>query len=362
MSVARLMERARVENHLCSVLLELTYACNLDCQFCYNDLSTQGRRLELDDYRRLLDELADMGALALTLSGGEPLVHPDFFAIGAHARALGFAVTVKSNGVPLSERNALRLKAEVDPYLVEMSLHGACAETHEQQTRQAGSFERMVANIRRMKTMGFRMRLNSALTRLNEEEVSDMFALADELGVPLRFDPDITPKDDGDLSPLLLTASDAGKKRMFRLTAERALASRPATNRPVASLPIRPPGGPEVTQKPTRQKNCGAGSTSLAVDPFGNVYPCVQFRRRVGNVHQDSVRSIWEESRELERIRTLAYAAHEQAMANGMDSYCMGSSELLTGDPLIVHPELKRNADIQKQVNRALLDSPGAQS
>jgi radical SAM protein with 4Fe4S-binding SPASM domain len=350
------MQRVRQENHLFSALLELTYKCNLACQFCYNDLGAVGQPMALENYKTLIDDLKKMGTLSITLSGGEPLVHPDFFELGAYARSQGFSITVKSNGVPLNQNNARRLKDEVDPYLVEMSLHGADAKTHDRQTLMVGSFDRMLKNIRFMKSIGFRMRLNSALTKLNEHQVEEMFALTDGLEVPLRFDPQITPRDNGDLSPLLLTASKDGIANMMRITLERSLAqtrSNAAINK--QSVEIRVPGKadtPAEADAPKRVKNCGVGSTNIAVDPFGNVYPCVQYRRAVGNLHEKSVREIWEDSDLLDEIRELQ--ARDSAVASKVDNYCLGAANLITGNPLKIHPTARQNDKISKKIRKEL--------
>lgn len=128
-SLAGVTARAWREHRLLSALLELTYRCNLDCFFCYNDLGLRGRPLSREQWLSLLDDLAALGALHVALSGGEPLAHPDFFGIGAHARARGFVVRVKSNGHGLSGPIARRLREQVDPFVVEVSLHGARAES-----------------------------------------------------------------------------------------------------------------------------------------------------------------------------------------------------------------------------------------
>ena len=112
-------------NLLFSVLVELTYRCNLDCFFCYNDLGAAGTPLSREQYFRLFAELRELEVLNLTLSGGEPLAHPDFLALGARARELGFVVRVKSNGHALRGELARRVRDEVDPFLIEVSLHGA---------------------------------------------------------------------------------------------------------------------------------------------------------------------------------------------------------------------------------------------
>jgi len=201
--------RAARENVLHTVLLELTYRCNLDCVFCYNDLSLEGRQLADADYFRLLEDLAAMQVLHLVLSGGEPLASPSFWAVGERARELGFVIRIKSNGHSVTPEVARRLRQEVDPFLVEMSLHGARAATHDRQTRRPGSFARLMAHLEAMRAAGLRLKLNCTLTRWNEEEIEEMMALADARGVQLMFDPVVTPRDDGDLSPLELTASAA---------------------------------------------------------------------------------------------------------------------------------------------------------
>jgi MoaA/NifB/PqqE/SkfB family radical SAM enzyme len=97
--------------------------------------------MTLAEYHTVLAELADMGVLNLTFTGGEPLANKDFFAIAGRARDLGFVIRIKSNGHALRGAVARRLREEVDPYIVEVSLHGASAAVHDRQTRVDGSFE-----------------------------------------------------------------------------------------------------------------------------------------------------------------------------------------------------------------------------
>ena len=78
--------------------LELTYKCNLDCFYCYNDREKSGKPLLLEHYRVLLEDLARMQTMFLMLTGGEPMVHPNFFEIGRIARDLGFVIRVRTNG------------------------------------------------------------------------------------------------------------------------------------------------------------------------------------------------------------------------------------------------------------------------
>jgi MoaA/NifB/PqqE/SkfB family radical SAM enzyme len=328
-----LMERTWNENRLFSVLIELTYRCNLDCFFCYNDLNLRGKPLEFAQYDQLLRELASMNVLNVVLSGGEPLAHPDFFRIGARARELGFLVRVKSNGHALRGELARRLRDEVDPFLVEVSLHGATAATHDRQTRVPGSFDRLNENIAEMLALGLRVKINSTLTIWNETETAAMYALADGFGLPLRFDLQVSPKDDGDRTPLNVAPSDEGIRNLMRVETERSGAIDDTA--------------PVVVGRPM-EKHCGAGSSGIAIDPFGNVYPCVQWRRAVANLHDRSIAEIWAgdaftgiRGQTVEAARIVA--AHP---AGKLLNFCPGLAEVLTGSATQVPAEMERMAAV----------------
>lgn len=322
------------ENRLFSVLIELTYRCNLDCFFCYNDLGLRGKPLSFDQYDALLRDLASMNVMHVALSGGEPLAHPDFFRIGARARELGFVVRVKSNGHALRGELARRLRDEVDPFVVEVSLHGATAVTHDRQTRVPGSFDRLLENLREMIALGMRVKVNSTLTLWNEGETAAMYVLTDSLGLPLRFDLQVSPNDNGDRTPLNVAPTDEGIRELMRVEDGR-----------MAALPPMPEQAP-ITTAPSA-KHCGAGSAAIAIDPYGNVYPCVQWRRAVANLHERAVSEIWGDS--FGGIRSEAEEAKRVVSAHPRGqllNFCPGLAEVLTGSATTVPAEMERIAAV----------------
>lgn len=339
MTYSDTIKRTWNDNRLMSVMLELTYACNLDCVFCYNDLSLGGRRLSLAQYRELLEDLAALGVLNLALTGGEPLAHPRFFEIASHARSLGFVIRLKTNGHAVREPVARRIREEIDPFLVEVSIHGASAATHDRQTRVAGSFERLVANIRTMKSLGLRVKANSVLTRWNEHEIESLLALFDELGVAFQIDPEVKPKDDGDRSPLAIESSAEGQER-YRT----ALDARAKRDDVVSDTPS--PAAARRALVAGTDKHCGAGSNSIAVDPYGRVLPCVQWRVPVGDLHEQRIADIWAGSIELEGIRETTKAVRRNLEGMGeaglVSNFCPGAAHTYSGDALAVYPPAER--------------------
>lgn len=383
MSFEQLLLRTWRDNRLFSVLVELTYRCNLDCFFCYNDLGLRGRPLDFAQYERLFAELRALEVLNLTLTGGEPLAHPDFLRLGALARELGFVVRIKSNGHALRGAMARRIRDEIDPFLIEISLHGATAAVHDRQTREPGSFARLLGNLREMRALGLRVKLNSTLTAWNEHEVEEMMALADRLELPLQIDPEVTPRDDGDREPQTIAPSLAGVRALFAALARRAVArSREreataeagadldsagadlgpaaadpgdATGRPAAALPVQVGRLADDGLAPAAaEKHCGAGSSGIAIDPYGNVYPCVQWRRPVGNLHERSIRDIWTGSPALAEIRALTVDAKRMVDGYGADgallNFCPGNAASWSGDALQVYPAALGRMEAVKQV------------
>lgn len=360
---SRKVEQFWKEHRLFSALLELTYRCNLNCNFCYNDLELRGRAMERGDWLRLLEDLAELECLHLALSGGEPLASPDFFAIGARARELQFVVRVKSNGHALRGALLRRLQEEVDPYVVEISLHGACAATHDRQTQVRGSFDRLIANLEEMVAAGLRVQLNSTLTVWNEQEIEGMFAIADRFSVRLQFDPEVTPRDNGDRSPLAIQATLEGLRRLYEIEARRAEARSQASYGSGEGLGAPLPGefrevmrqGDALPSGSTEGTYCGAGSGAIAVDPFGNVYPCVQWRRPLGNLHEKRLQEIWNASQEARKVRDLGrkIASRLKEEEPELMSFCPGIAEQLTGDPTQIYSAAAERRELVRALRGA---------
>lgn len=274
------LSRIREQRLLHDVTLELTYGCNLDCFYCYNDRDKPGEALSLAQYRTLLHDLAEMQTMYLMLTGGEPMLHPHFFAIGALTRELGFATTIRTNGHSLGARNIERMRDEIDPYKVEVSLHGANAEVHDRQTRVAGSFERLMANVAQAVSAGLRVDMVCTPTKWNQHQISEMFLLSDALGVRLRCQGPVAPRDNGDTAPLELQPSSA----VWDVVRAELSSRNPLLE---SELEGRQSQSCSVTA------TCSVGVQGVDIDPYGNVQACIHLQRSAGNLHERSIKDIW---------------------------------------------------------------------
>ncbi|MGH6947925.1 MAG: radical SAM protein, partial [Kiloniellales bacterium] len=86
-----------------AVLAELTHRCPLQCPYCYNPLALEPSKSELstETWLGVIEEIADLGALQIHFSGGEPTVRRDLETLVWKARAVGLYSNLITAGVLL---------------------------------------------------------------------------------------------------------------------------------------------------------------------------------------------------------------------------------------------------------------------
>jgi MoaA/NifB/PqqE/SkfB family radical SAM enzyme len=329
----RLLNHAFAQAIPLACQIEVTFRCNHLCSFCYNSPTGQ-REMTTPQIFEALRKIKEFGVLYVTLTGGEALCHKDFFAIAAEVRRLGLALRVYTNGYLLADRRTVARLRALDPVEVEVSIHGARPETHDALTRIRGSFVKTLEAIANLREAGCRVNLKCPITKLNQGELFEIRDLGERFGLRVNFDAVITPKDDGDLAPLALRADDEFIRRYWvQWYSELHRGKLPPRQNHCASE-----GG----------ANCGTGRSGFTIDPYGNILPCVAFRRKIANILEvDSLASIWQASPVLQEVRDLSVEARRKLddHENGpYFTFCLGVAENQTGDPLAVYPQAEINA------------------
>jgi MoaA/NifB/PqqE/SkfB family radical SAM enzyme len=82
--------------------------CNLACTYC-NEFDDFSNPVPLDEMKRRLDMLAEMGTSIITISGGEPLMHPEIDEVIRHIRRRGMIAGMITNGFLLDKRQIAKL-------------------------------------------------------------------------------------------------------------------------------------------------------------------------------------------------------------------------------------------------------------
>jgi len=166
---------------LLNLIAELTYRCPLRCPYCSNPTNLAGFPDALDaaKWTRVFRQAADLGAVHVGLTGGEPSARHDLVEIVAGASEAGLYSHLVTAGLPLDERGLAALQG-AGLCSVQVSIQDADAEASD---ALAGSrcFERKLALCRAVRALGLPLTLNVVLHRRNLERVEALIVLARQL-------------------------------------------------------------------------------------------------------------------------------------------------------------------------------------
>ena len=164
-------------NRLPLVTLYLTERCNSRCVTC--DYWRHGRAdMNLDTVRRLLPSLKRLGTQVVLLSGGEPLLNPEWPSMAQALRDAGLKVWLLTSGLSLA-KHARRAAELFDAITV--SLDGTDRQTY-QAIRGLDAFEKVCEGIRAAAGHGVAPSLRVTVQRANFRQLPAFVSLAKELG------------------------------------------------------------------------------------------------------------------------------------------------------------------------------------
>ena len=146
---------------------QITDRCNLKCRHCYIGAGLHCD-LPIENIQRVLQEFEEIHGLRLLLSGGEPLLHPQFWTLNEMLRDYSFRSVLLSNGVLISRDMARKLRV----HEVQISLDGM-KEGHES-LRGEGTFEKCLSAIDHLQEENIRVSVATMIHRKNLGEFDSL--------------------------------------------------------------------------------------------------------------------------------------------------------------------------------------------
>lgn len=137
---------------------ELTSFCTLKCPMCYVRLDPKqaeamgGRHCTAGEWIDLAAQFRDQGGIFLLVTGGEPMMRPDFVQIYNEISRMGIYITLFTNGTTVDDKMLEVLKKR-PPAMVGLSLYGSSEETYRKFSGGAGNFQRAVDGLDRLLTI-----------------------------------------------------------------------------------------------------------------------------------------------------------------------------------------------------------------
>ena len=162
--------------------LDLTYRCNNACRHCWlwlpQDSYERGNELSFEEWRQIIDQARAMGCQAWSISGGEPMLRPDFAEIFDYLTRKAVSYKLNTNGTLITPEIARLLTRGGDKMV---ALYGATADVHDYVTRTPGSFEAAMRGFAYLKEAGAPFTVQLVPMRANYHQFDQMQALARSL-------------------------------------------------------------------------------------------------------------------------------------------------------------------------------------
>jgi MoaA/NifB/PqqE/SkfB family radical SAM enzyme len=162
---------------------EITARCNLACKMCY--IRMEGSRTILEKERTAQEwialgkEAVNAGTLFLLITGGEPLIRPDFREIYEGLNRFGFIITLFTNGTLVDEKFIQWIK-KIPPNKVGITLYGASPETYQRVSGDAGAYEKALKGINLFLEAGITVQLSATITHGNIGDIEALDKIAEE--------------------------------------------------------------------------------------------------------------------------------------------------------------------------------------
>ena len=167
---------------------ELTVRCNLHCKMCLfrHDDSENAEILEkeltAEQWIDLADQVAKAGTVSLLITGGEPLLRPDFCEIWEGIYKKGFLITLYTNATLVTDEVMQTLR-KYPPHIIGITVYGSNPDIYEKVTGNADAFFLMYKGVKRLLMLPSKIRFRSTIIKDNYEDVVNIEKLvAEEFG------------------------------------------------------------------------------------------------------------------------------------------------------------------------------------
>ncbi len=185
-----MLQHAR-ENHIPHKgTFELTPRCSMKCRMCYMrldppEIKKQGRELNTAEWIELGRQAFEAGTFDLLLTGGEPMLRPDFPEIYTAMSDMGFLLRVFSNATLVTPK-IMDLLRERPPQAMEVTLYGASPETYQRIGGIAEGYQRAIDAVEQLREFLPSLKLKTTLTRDNVADFPLLRRFAEERALPME--------------------------------------------------------------------------------------------------------------------------------------------------------------------------------
>jgi radical SAM protein with 4Fe4S-binding SPASM domain len=330
---------------LTNLHIEITSKCNERCLHCYIPHDEKVSIIEPDLFYDILEQCKKMRLLHLTLSGGEPMLHKNFCDFLRKCKEYDFSVNVLSNLTLLNDEIIKEMK--MNPLLgVQVSLYSMNPNIHDGITQMKGSFEKTKNAILKLIENDIPLQISCSILKQNKNCYKEVIRWAKKNKIHA-----------GDDYGIIARYNHTTQNLSCRLSINEI---KEVINNKVAD-DSKYLEQLEITAE--KKKNimandfvCSVCHSSICITDNGNVYPCAGWQDYVvGNVKQNSLKDIWDNSEKVQYLRGLRNQDFHKCIQCPDKEFCTicmvrNANENPQGDPLAVNEYFCNIAKLNRNI------------
>lgn len=281
-----------------------TNQCNMLCDHCYRDAGMKSEdELSTDEAKQLIQDIKKAGFQIMIFSGGEPLMRPDIYELGAFATQQGLRAVMGTNGSLITPEVARRLK-DSGFMAAGVSLDSLDPLKNNAFRKLDHAYQLTIAGMKNLQAAGLPFQIHTTVMDWNVRELEAITDFAVEIGAMAHHVFFLVPTGRG-----INIENEALRVVEYEKTIARLM-----DKQKQIAIEIKPTCAPQFIRIADKKgvplrfsKGCLAGISYCIISPVGNVQPCAYLDIRLGNVREKSFDLIWKENETLTKLRTMDY-------------------------------------------------------
>ena len=328
-----------------SIHVEIASECNERCIHCYIPHEFKQDLMDENLFNLVLSQAIELNLLHITISGGEPMLHPRFIDFMRKCREADMSVNILSNLTLLN--NEMIEEMKLNPLLsVQTSIYSMQENIHDGITHQKGSLNKTVASVIKLIENHIPVLISCPILKFYVYSYREVKEWAVKHNISAGIDYSI------------IAQYNHNKKNInCRLSIEE-LKNFISEQFSSDSL-FRDEIEKEITERRKKTGDdyiCSICNSSICIGPNGNVFPCVGWSSKIlGNIKSQSLQDVWMKSEAVKQLRAIRFKDFVNCRNCSSKDFCTicmvrNSNESSSGDQFELNQYFCDMAKIKKEI------------
>lgn len=323
---------------------ELTGRCNLDCKMCYVHVDKQRiqelgfRERTTEEWISMAKQIFEAGTFKLLLTGGEPMLRPDFCEIYEAVAQMGFFLSLYTNATMITPKIMETLK-KYPPHTIGVTVYGVSSDTYGKVCGNPNGYEQMMQGVEQLLELPSKIELRATIVQDNLKEAKEIETFIKSFGDRVTFNINQTVFQSsrgsiGNASACRLTPQQNAQfycKRYISM-AEECIENPEKMNEIRMDLEKNKQGEKQPVQSELQGiYGCGAGLEEYTITWDGRMLPCTLMGNCYTEPFEEGFQQAWERLQDV-MIKPVLPAKCQECSVKQLCGVCPASRYCETGD------------------------------